>query len=275
MSHSRETVQATSFFLYYTFEGRDATPLEYEAASKSTLAYLDSFIHSAFRRNDQIDHDGQLGQVIGVTKDPVSIAFSYEVYFLEAPNLHPKQDDVDRLVSTALSEPANNILLERLARLDERNPFSKTTQVEYSLDFNQPTKADEMEVPGSAIALLVVGIVLGVLGLGMILMRRRRFKRRQKVDVEQETDDLLTNEKVTTLSDSDHPAIVSSSGSAWIDTKWSLPSGHVTCAPPETSMTEAQNEPDMETNMDTEAQNEPRVETNMDTEIHTDTETSQ
>ena len=212
-------------------------------------------MHSAFRRNDQIEYDGQLGQVLGITVDPVTIAFSYEVYFLEAPNLHPKQGDIDRLLSTALSEPANNILLERLSNLDQRNPFSTTSKVVYSLSFNQPTVTQDMQVPTSAIALLVVGIFLGVLGLGMILMRRRRFQQRrqqQQVSVEQETDDLLTNEKLTTLSDdSDHPALMSS-GSAWIDTKWSLPSGHVTCAPPETSVTEAQNEPDMETNVDAE-----------------------
>ena len=230
--HSRERVQATSFFLHYNFDGRTATTQEYEAASQSTLAYLDSFMHSAFLRHDQIEYDGQHGGVLGVTTDPVTIAFSYEVYFLEAPGLHPKQSDVDRLVSTALSEPANNVLMERLSKLDERNPFSRTRKIVYSLQFNDQAMDQDTQVPGSAIALLVAGIILGMLGLSMILMRRRRFRRQGSGE---ETDDLLTNEQLTTLSDSDNPAavIVSGDDSQWMDTKWSLPSGHdvTSCAP--------------------------------------------
>ena len=223
--HSRETVQATSFFLHYSFEGRTATATEYESASMTTMAYLDSFMHTAFQRNNQIEYDGQQGQVLSMTADPVTIAFSYEVYFLEAPNLHPKQDDIDRLLSTALSEPANNVLLTRLSNLDSQNPFSKTRKVVYSLELNVPIGAQDLDVPGSAIALLVVGIILGLLGLGMIVMRRRRFLRQAASAAE--TDELLTNEQLTTVSDSDNPASVSGN-SQWIDTKWSLPSGHAT-----------------------------------------------
>ena len=227
----KERVQATNFFLYYSFEeqGRTATTQEYDLASKRTLAYLDSFLQTAFSRHDQIHYDGQEGHVLGVTTDPVSIAFSYQVFFLEAPDLHPKQGDIDRLVSMALSEPANHVLLERLSELDPSNPFSETTAVVYSVNFNEKHASQEFQVPASAIALLVIGILLGMLGLAMILMRRRRFHRRVTTQNE-ETNDLVTNEHLTTLSDSE-PALLSSSGSEWIDTKWSLPSGHVTCGP--------------------------------------------
>ena len=187
-------------------------------------------MRAAFQRNKHIAFEYSDGEVLGVTTNPVTIAYSYDLYFSEESNVRPKQGDIDQLVSTALSEPASKILVQRLSTLQNGNPFSQTTVVEYSLDFNgggEDTTV-EAEVPSSAIALLVVGIFLGALGLGMILIRRRRFQRHRRRVHPEEADELLSHEQPTTLSDwdPDQAAALSTGSSSLIDVKWSMPSGH-------------------------------------------------
>lgn len=202
------TVEATDFYLEYDFEGRTATDNEFEQASVATLSYIDDFMRRALESNPQIRFNGQQSHTVGFVIEPVTIAYSYEAYFLEAPGIYPKPSELDRLLSTALSRPANNALLKRLDALGSNNPFSRTVSISYSLEFVPPKSRGEVpeeafKVPGSAIALLVVGIILGICGLGMVVMRRRRFRRQVQPDEELEGRLISTGEGYTTLSDSE------------------------------------------------------------------------
>ena len=239
---SRNRVGGTSFFLEYNFAGGTATAHEYEAASLATLSYLNQFMDGAFEHNRHIDYDGQTGEVLGVTTNPATIAYSYGAYFLQSPDFRPiSQKDVDRLLSTALSEPVNHVLVQSLSTsLDSSNPFSETTGVVYSLNFNgraQNELDEELGVPSSAIALLIVGIFLGILGLGMIVFRRLRF--RQPVLPDDSYDGLIhPGQRAESYDSAEDPAAMPNetrdeASSVW---QWSVRSGHEgTCAPPESA----------------------------------------
>lgn len=197
----------------------------------------------AFKHNRQIGFDGQTGEVLRVAADPPTIAYSYEAYFLQSPDLKLlSQRNVDRLLSTALSEPVNNVLVESLStNLDRSNPFSKTTKVMYKLEMEDRPHdelEDEFGVPGSAVALLIVGILLGILGLGMILIRRRRFRR--SANQFKDVYDLVSLGPNSKSYDSD-PAELPNGGvredtGVW---QWSMPSGHDgTCKSPKSAASE-------------------------------------
>jgi len=228
-TQSRFRVEGTSFFLEYNFVGRAATAREYAEASLATLSFLNEFMNDAFQYNRQIDYDGQNAEVLDVTTDPVTIAYSYGAYFVQSPDLRPiGQQDVDRLLSTAFSEPVNRNLVQRLStNLNNTNPFSKTSMVVYRIDIRdraQKELGEGFDVPSSAVALLIIGIFLGILGLGMILIRRRRFRQPVPTD---DSYDLISSKQGSEETFGNDLAPVSNEtrdeGSVW---QWSVPSGH-------------------------------------------------
>jgi hypothetical protein len=171
--YSSIKLQATDFYLRYVLGGDTPNPQQYEEASATTLDYLDSFMENTFLRNSRILFEYGDSEVLGTSANPVIIAFSYDFY-VEASNFQPTAQDIDRLVSTALSPPANQALLSSLSTLDRNNPFVRTENVFYSL--NLTSLVDDVSKPGSrktdipagVIAMLTMGILLGAAGLAMV-----------------------------------------------------------------------------------------------------------
>jgi hypothetical protein len=216
-------VEATSFYVEYIYDGRTATTTEYEEASIITLSYLDNFMQVAFERNGQIDYAGQDVEVLAITTGPDTISYAYQALFGNETGYTPGTADMDQLLDIALTE-ANQVLLAQLSEIGDENPFAQTTRLVYSTDLDFSDRfggdaGDGLGVPGSAIALLVIGILLGITGLGMILLRRRRFQQIQPSAAPQAPEKLFTTPPESTHEDSE-PGL--SQGSSLIDVRWSM-----------------------------------------------------
>jgi hypothetical protein len=216
-------VEATSFYVEYIYDGRTATTTEYEEASMLTLSYLDNFMQVAFERNGQIDYSGQDVEVLAITTGPDTISYAYQALFGNETGKTPGTADMDRLLVIALTD-ANQVLLAQLSEIGHENPFATTTQLVYSTDLDFSERfgggtGDGLGVPGSAIALLVIGILLGITGLGMILLRRRRFQQIKPTVAPQAPEKPFTTPPQSTHEDSE-PGL--SQGSSLIDVRWSM-----------------------------------------------------
>ena len=236
-------VEASDFFLRYMLDGGAPTLDDddyFVQASVTTLEYLDNFMAQAFERQITFAYNDAV--VLGTSDVPVIIAYSYDFYMTGATNdFRPAPAHIDALLQTALSAPAHQALLTQLGTtLDSRNPFRNTENVIYSVNLtglvdppgqgpSSSSRKESSEIPAGVIVMLVLGILLGSTGLGMIVFRRRRF-RRQRVGM------VVNNEAEKGQGDpeeQDHMRSWSSEGStnpalwpadsSWIDTDWSLP----------------------------------------------------
>jgi hypothetical protein len=184
-------VHSTPFIVDYITKGEPSQE-DIRAAQSITYSYLSDYLFTQMFQNPAIIFIGESVTAVRTTTTASAIRIEYEFVgiFSEGSKLVPSMGDIDRKILLAFSQPAVQALTIALHDLPKDNPFSGTSDISFVIS-NVPPLGDTMSEPPqetenevfslSTLGLAMLGIFLGVVGLGLILMRRRR--RRQYKDI--------------------------------------------------------------------------------------------
>jgi len=156
----------TPFSVTYDNVESGGTPSEedYAEAAEVTVTYLEEFLKSSLAFEDSYLESLNL-TVSGIGTGPVRIGYFGDATFSEESTFVPTQEQLDELIDTALQQPISETLLMMLNNLPEDNPFSKTTNVEYS-NSAQPSEPE----PLATQLVSSTGIVSAVIGASVVVV---------------------------------------------------------------------------------------------------------
>lgn len=104
-----------------------------DAAVDVTLRYLNQYFTNTFDLVDATRYDTLEGARTGFSADFRNIEYLVSTFFQPTSVFIPSPAEMDTLIETAFQQPAVNDLLLMLEDLPADNPFSKTTDVQYSI----------------------------------------------------------------------------------------------------------------------------------------------
>jgi hypothetical protein len=183
-------VESTPFVVDYILSFRRGQPSteDIRVAQSITYSYLSEYLFSQMFQNPTVSFIGESVTAVRTTTTASAVRIEYEFVatFSEGSKSVPSTADLDRKILLAFSQPAVQTLLIDLQDLPEDNSFSETSDVSFVIgnvpplaqtESEPPTPAETTEnefLPLSTLGLAMLGMFLGVVGLGLILMRRRR-----------------------------------------------------------------------------------------------------
>jgi hypothetical protein len=139
------------------------------------------------------------------TASAIRVEYEFVGIFSTGSKVVPSMGDLDRKVLLAFSQPAVQTLTLALHDLPKDNPFSETSDISFVISNVPPLVHTKSEPPQemenevfsiSTLGLAMLGVFLGVVGLGLILMRRRRRRRYKDFSLHD----------VTTIQERIHPS---------------------------------------------------------------------
>jgi len=114
--------------------------------------------------------------------DPAEIGYEIIAVFDEDSEVIPSSGDLDTLIETALLPTVVDSLLAELALLEQANPFSGTTSVEYS-KLSEPNGGTiSTSEATSSLLLPFIGSFVGALIVASGIIGVVRYRRRKKLD---------------------------------------------------------------------------------------------
>jgi hypothetical protein len=184
-------VESTPFVVDYTLSFRrgEPSPEDTQVAQAVTYDYLSGYLFFQMFQNPAVRFIGESVTAVRTTMTASAVRIEYEFIatFSKESTFVPSTGDLDRKILLAFSQPAVQTLLIDLQDLPEDNPFSETSDTSFLIS-NVPPLVETMSepptplpattenefLPLSTLGLAMLGMFLGVVGLGLILMRRRR-----------------------------------------------------------------------------------------------------